>query len=233
MKCGRLFTTCLAGVFFLCWVVLTEGGGAVAAADGVDGNAVAVASADATGAVNSPIPRTGQTVTYRPRDDGRLRKGTPWPVPRFVEPGDGTVRDALTGLVWLKNADCAVFYSGDKTNANERRWNHALIAANRLESGACGLTDGSVAGEWRLPNVRELESLIDYAFHYPAISDNAGTGHWSEGDPFDGVQSSFYWSSTTVAGDPDYAWVQDLYYGYVYYHFKTFSAHVWPVRDGR
>ncbi|NIO68243.1 MAG: DUF1566 domain-containing protein, partial [Anaerolineae bacterium] len=57
-------------------------------------------------------------------------------------------------------------------------------------SGECGLGDGSSEGDWRLPNVRELQSLIDYGRQTPALP----SGH-----PFTGVQSSLYWSSTTHA----------------------------------
>jgi Protein of unknown function (DUF1566) len=73
---------------------------------------------------------------------------------------DGTVRDNLTGLMWLKNADCFGQF---------RTWAQALTDANTLSNGTCGLTDGSVAGDWRLPNVKELLSLIDYGHFDPAL----------------------------------------------------------------
>ena len=47
-----------------------------------------------------------------------------------------------------------------------------------LKSGQCGLTDGSVAGNWRLPNVKELQSLIDFAYSKPALSNAVGTGQF-------------------------------------------------------
>ena len=73
----------------------------------------------------------------------------------------------------------------------------ALNDANTLNSGECGLTDGSVQGNWRLPNVRELQSLIDYGRYQPALP----SGH-----PFIGVRSAYYWTSTTYAGSSSYAW---------------------------
>ncbi len=78
----------------------------------------------------------------------------------------------------------------------------ALTAAQALADGTCGLTDSSVAGDWRLPSRFELESLLDLEYYLPALSDAAGTAQWSEGDVFAGVQSSNCWSSTSFAFSP-------------------------------
>ena len=86
-----------------------------------------------------------------PAERRRPEKGVAWPNPRFTDNGNGTVTDNLTGLIWLKNANC--FGAKD--------WAMALSDANTLNNGECGLTDGSVEGDWRLPNVREMQSLID------------------------------------------------------------------------
>jgi hypothetical protein len=40
-------------------------------------------------------------------------------------------------------------------------WKEALPRTNTLNPANCDLTDGSSKGDWRLPNVRELQSLID------------------------------------------------------------------------
>jgi len=66
------------------------------------------------------------------------------------KPPTGTV--AINGLVWLKNANCF----GEKT------WDEAKADAASLHTGMCGLTDGSAAGQWRLPTARELQSLSSY-----------------------------------------------------------------------
>ena len=109
--------------------------------------------------VNAGVPRTGQTSSYGPRDDGALRKGVAWPTPRFTDNNNGTITDNLTGLIWLRNAN----YFG------ARSWTQALDDANGLHSGMAGLTDGSQVGDWRLPNIRELRSLIDYERYAPAL----------------------------------------------------------------
>jgi 2',3'-cyclic-nucleotide 2'-phosphodiesterase (5'-nucleotidase family) len=51
----------------------------------------------------------------------------------------------------------------------KKRMAQALIDASNLKSGMAGLTDGSKAGDWRLPNVRELHSLIDFGRGTPAL----------------------------------------------------------------
>jgi len=48
------------------------------------------------------------------------------------------------------------------------------------------------AGDWRLPNKRELISLTHDGYYEPTLSNTAGTAQWSEGDTFTSVQSSQY-----------------------------------------
>ena len=176
------------------------------------------------------VEKTGQTELYVTGDDGDLEKGVAWSDPRFTDNGDGTVTDNLTGLIWLKNANCF----------GTRTWAQALSDCNNLaDSGdpdlSCGLTDSSSAGDWRLPNVKELQSLIDYGVYNPALpnTDGTGTGQWSEDDPFSGVVSHFYWSSTTFASPTDDAWFVYLGYGHVSLANKYDAFYVWPVRGGQ
>lgn len=144
------------------------------------------------------LPHTGQTGCWNNTNeaidcagtghDGDSRSGTPIPKHRFFDNDNGTITDTLTGLVWLKNANCFT----------SQTWSNALNSANTLASGSCGLTEGSVAGDWRLPNVNELESLIDLSATSPAsMLNNLG---------FSGIQSSTfsYWTSTT-SPNPGYA----------------------------
>jgi len=174
--------------------------------------------------VPSPVPKTGQTTCWDQsgspidcagtRQDGELQKGVSTD-PRFTDNGDGTVKDNLTGLIWLKNANCFGYL----------QWYDAVARPNTLASGACGLSDGSAAGAWRLPNIKELQSLIDFAQIYPALP----AGH-----PFSMVQSSTYWSSTTNLYNQSLAWGVFLPSGDVYYaSFKYYHYFVWPVRGGQ
>lgn len=176
----------------------------------------------------APVEQTGQTATM-PLDpaptglDGDLQTGVTWPNPRFTDNGDGTVTDNLTGLIWLQNADCF----------GQKDWATALTDANTLNTGECGLSDDSEEGDWRLPNIKELQSLVHFGVANPALPDTAGTGQWTDGDPFSGVQPSNYWSSTSYADNTSNAWVLILYSGYVVRDDKSDTYYVWPVRGGQ
>ncbi|MCP4699676.1 MAG: DUF1566 domain-containing protein, partial [Gammaproteobacteria bacterium] len=155
--------------------------------------------------------------------DGFHQKGTST-ASRFTTPfaSNGTVTDNLTGLIWLKNANCA---------AGFMTWWAALDFAYTLYDGStghnggdCGLSDGSSAGDWRLPNVKELQSLIDFSNINPALP----AGH-----PFSGIQGN-YWSSTSHADSMDKAaWLVTPNSGYVSYLMKPSGYYVWPVRGGQ
>jgi hypothetical protein len=172
----------------------------------------------------SGVARTGQTgcwdATGAPVNcagtgqDGQYQTGTS-ATPRFTDNSDGTVTDNLTALIWLKDADCF-----GATN-----WSSALNSANALATGVCGLTDGSAAGSWRLPNLKELQSLIDFGTTDPALP---------AGYPFLDVQYVTYWSSTSHAMAPAFAWFLSFSDGTVSNAGKSNPfLHVWPVRGGQ
>ncbi len=172
------------------------------------------------------VPKTGQTLCTTedgtPIDcagtghDGEYQAGVSVD-PRFTDNGDGTVRDNVTGLTWLKDANCFGL----------RNWALGLSDANTLADGSCGLTDGSLPGEWRMPNVKESQSLIDYGHFLPALPD---------GHPFSGVQTTFYWSSTSISASETagqgHAWYMHFGGGYMGLQPKTEPFYVWPVRGG-
>lgn len=158
------------------------------------------------------VCRTGQTVSYASGDDGALQAGHAWPVPRFADNSDGTVTDNLTGLIWLKNANCF----GTQT------WANAISGSNTLNSGECGLSDGSAEGDWRLPNKNELRSLIDYGRYSPALPPD---------HLFTGIQTGYYWSSSAYKGSSSQVWCGDIPYGRIPIGTKTSSYYFLPVRS--
>jgi hypothetical protein len=159
------------------------------------------------------IPKTGQTTSYYSGDDGDLEKGLAWPSPRFTDNLDGTITDNLTGLVWWNPPD-ATYYGN---------WSEAFSLCNSLENGVAGLSDGSSAGDWRLPNINELLSLLDYSQNAPALP----SGH-----PFTYVQSSYYWTSTTYADHAGVAYVVCYDNGVVDLESTGTLYYVFAVRDG-
>ena len=160
------------------------------------------------------VEKSGQTTSYVTGDDGDLQRGVALPSPRFADNGDGTVTDLLTGLMWTKDADIA---------NGERTWAEAVS-----DCEACGAGDYT---DWHLPQVRELHSLIHFGYYSPALSNTAGTGKWTEGDPFTDVKFS-YWSSTRYADLTDYEWYVSLNNGRVYFSSKSDTYYVWCVRGG-
>jgi hypothetical protein len=174
----------------------------------------------------APVAKTGQTTAYATGDDGSLQKGVAAPTPRFTDNGNGTVTDRLTGLVWLKDGICEKFWGSDSATVNPRPWAQAVQSANLLAAGSCGLNDGSKAGDWRLPNRKELDTLIDLGQSNPALPEG-----WPLGDSVLGV---FYWTSTTVAPPlSTNAWAFNVFNGLVFYTAKTDELHVRPVRGGQ
>lgn len=185
------------------------------------------------GAGGIRLPKTGQIISYATGDDGAMQMGVAWPSPRFVDHGDGTVSDELTGLMWLKNADCilAEYPSFDVEGSVDGRvpWQDALNFVNGMNAGnypACS----AAYTDWRVPNVKELRSLIDYSRTDPALP----SGHpfvtpylvWFGGD-------WTFWTSSTYAAQPANAWVTYIQVGTVTYDAKYMRNLVWPVRTGK
>jgi Protein of unknown function (DUF1566) len=173
-------------------------------------------------AADAQVVVTGQTTSFADRDDGDIQAGLPYPTPRFKDNGDGTVEDKLTDLIWLKDASCLGAHGWEDTGPVFP----ALAAVAALNAGtnfSCANYTAGTFADWRLPNVKELQSLIDFGNSFPALP----SGH-----PFAGVQSAFYWSSTTVAVNPGNAWIVLLNDGSTGANGKGGVSLVWPVRGG-
>ncbi len=131
---------------------------------------------------------------------------------KFVDNNDGTVTDTATGLVWLKNASPCY-----------KSWDEAAAYCKNLQSGTDGLSDGSTAGQWRLPSRYEMLSLFQ-----PQL---CASNRVRPGEPFQNIQSDNYWSTTVYADNDSYAWrVNVASLGQISSWNKSSKAYVWPVR---
>jgi hypothetical protein len=120
---------------------------------------------------------------------------------RFKDNGDGTITDNLTGLIWQQIQ-----------SPNTLTWEEALVYASGL----------SLAGksDWRLPDIKEIQSLNDVKQSKPSFNKNF----------FTGVLSGNFWSSTTMQNVTTKAWDINVDYGIVSYSDKTLKENVLCVR---
>jgi len=120
----------------------------------------------------------------------------------FTRSGD-IVTDNTRGLMWQDDAAAVSTYL---------TWQGAIDHCEALTLG--GYTD------WRLPNIRELKSIVDRSKSTAPIIYSA----------FQNATSNDYWSATTYAGGTSAAGVVDFNYGYDFWGAKSASNYVRCVR---
>ncbi len=117
-----------------------------------------------------------------------------------VRLSNGTVTDNVTGLMWQQEDDDI-----------GRTWEEALTYCESLPLAGYS--------NWRLPNIKELRSIVDNTAYEPAIDSNYFPNtDWS------------YWSSTTAADSSEDAWYVGFSNGYVDGYGKSYDLHVRCVR---
>jgi hypothetical protein len=122
----------------------------------------------------------------------------------FWDNGNGTITDRITRLVWQK-----------QDRGTTASWEDAITACE--ESALGGYSD------WRLPNVKELRSIVNSGMYAPAAYDGY----------FPNTQSNSYWSSTTYVTSPDAAWRVNFWHGEVEASLKGNAFFVRCVRGGQ
>lgn len=118
---------------------------------------------------------------------------------------NGVVTDSQTTLEWQDD------YSDNADSIKQTNWESAIDYCEGL-----GLDEGG----WRLPNKKELLSIVDYSRYNPSI-DTAFT-----------QTSDLYWSSTTHANYTNHAWIVDFNDGYTSFYRKGSARYVRCVRSG-
>ena len=121
----------------------------------------------------------------------------------FINNGNGTSTDIVTGLMWKQVA-----------TTDSITWEQALIDAEGL----------SYAGynDWRMPNIKELQSINDETLINPSVNTNF----------FTLTGAKRYWSSTTLPNQTTKAWYFDTQFGITTYAFKTSRQYLLYVRGG-
>jgi hypothetical protein len=145
--------------------------------------------------------RLGACPGSPPGQDGTVGAGMP---PSYTDNGDGTVTDEVTGLIWEK-------LSNDGTTqdlSNTYTWYDAFnVKIAALNTAPCFAGDC----HWRLPNRRELDSLVDAGRAAPAVDPafNTGCTQGCTVTTCSCTQLGYYWSSTTYQDLPTFAWAVD------------------------
>lgn len=158
------------------------------------------------------------------------------PTADFTDNRDGTVTHKRSGLVWMRCALGQNWENGTCTGkANKYPWKKALQAVPNFN------TAGGYANHagWRLPNIKELDSIVETQCLNPAINLEV----------FPATPPFRFWTSThSITHKFGYAWHVDFQDGYVddgrtWAVFEgdeepdtengRFSYHVRLVRDGQ
>lgn len=122
----------------------------------------------------------------------RCVRGDDYGVSQFVDNGDGTITDTNSGLMWMQD------------DAQEGLdWESALAYAENLEHA--GYSD------WKLPNVKELQSIVDYTGSYPAI--NGSYFNVTDDDAYFWSSTSAYFSKASEE-ESKYYWAWYVAFGY-------------------
>ena len=198
------------------------------------------------------LPDTGQTKCYDDTEEitcpnpgeafyGQDAQYAPCNPHSYTTLGGGImVQDNVTGLIWevKQNKDSTQDYENPHDADNIYTWYDSNPATNGGHAGTPGdgtdtedfineLNTAQFGGydDWRLPTVKELSTIVDSSIPYPGPTINTAY--------FPNTVSSYYWSSTTYAGSPDYAWGVYFYSGYVYRYGKSYRRYVRAVRSGQ
>ncbi len=141
----------------------------------------------------------------------RLVRGTPLAttlrLTDFVDNADGTVTHTKTGLTWQR---CAMGQTWNDGGCDGKSTTYTQDKAIKLTSTLGGQTD------WRLPSLRELQTIVDYSAYNPAANVIV----------FPDAPSLGFWSATQKANDDYNAWDVDFNNGKGEYSSKgtTYTA---------
>lgn len=130
------------------------------------------------------------------------------PTTRFTPQGNGTVLDTQTNLIWKRCLEGQTWDDSSCTGAPSNiSWGLALTAAQTLNTNG-GFAE---ATNWRVPNIKELKSIVEHACNSPAINLTVFPNT---------LESTIVWSSSPFAVNADNAWMVSFYVGYSSWDYK-------------
>lgn len=141
----------------------------------------------------------------------------------FLDNQDGTVSDTATGLMWAKadsgDAAFAQALSGYKNHDGSMNWEEALAFAENADYAGCG--------DWRLPNAKELQSIVDYT-RSPDTTGSAAIDDLFDCTPIVNeigeLDYAYYWTGTSFNPGSDAVYIA---FGRAlgYFHDKFMDVH--------
>ena len=132
----------------------------------------------------------------------------------YSDNGDGTVTDPTTGLVWMR---CSMGQDWDGMTCTGTAKTYTFDEANALTVTFAGQSD------WRVPNIRELQTIVDRSVVDPAIDEAA----------FPNTRTSNFWSASAYAGSSNDAWLVSFGNGSAGGYVKSVAFQVRLVRAGQ
>ena len=177
----------------------------------------------------SPADRVGATLALVP-EDGVVRAGAPL---TYKDNRDGTITDLNTGLMWEKKSNDYGLHDKD-LRLPWSSFSGPTIWDWLDQVNAEGGTGFARYQDWRIPNVKELQSIIDFEEVNPAVQPVFNNRHSSFCTVLtcSYTGSDEYWSSTAGANSPPTAWLVDFLDGFVRVDLKGNPNYVRAVRGG-
>ena len=205
------------------------------------------------------FPASGQTASYAAGDDGAIKAGAAL---SYTDNGDGTITDRDTKLVWEKkdqtsmgphnlgntypwSGSCSISTNNACGTDADCPAGEVCLAGDGQDIFPLGMTvfqwvaqlNATAFGghtDWRIPDVKELQSIQEYGTFQPQVAGAFNTACSSGCDvtACSCTQSGNYWSSTTNAVVSDQAWMVNFGLGGSVLESKLALEHVRAVRGG-
>lgn len=154
------------------------------------------------------------------------------PTSRYTFSASDTVTDNTTNLMWKRCLEGQTF--SDNGTANNYLDDFCMGSATTMNWGAAlnraqtaNTSNDSGHNDWRVPNLKELKSMVEYCRANPTINTEV----------FPGAPPSYVWSGSPVT-EPSFgyesgSWAVNFYSGSDFWGYRIYDYHVRLVRSGQ